>query len=133
LNTPESNSSTMTSWAASALGWQRRKESDDVSPWRNKGHKHAEMGSHRFKQMLPGRCPRKRRSMKAGLLDTPKLASKSPCDEARSLMKMVVAPGNDCGHSNAKSPKAHASSQRTHAAGWLARTSRKVSSCRTTE
>ena len=31
-NTPESNSSTMTSWAASAFGWQRRKESDDVKP-----------------------------------------------------------------------------------------------------
>ena len=29
-STPESNSSTMTSWAASAFGWQRRKESDDV-------------------------------------------------------------------------------------------------------
>ena len=31
-NRPESNSSTMTSWAASAFGWQRRKESDDVKP-----------------------------------------------------------------------------------------------------
>ena len=29
-NTPESNSSTMTSWAALVFGWQRRKESDDV-------------------------------------------------------------------------------------------------------
>src|SRR5262245_22617414 len=31
-NTPESNSSMMTSWAALAFGWQRRKESDDVKP-----------------------------------------------------------------------------------------------------
>ena len=31
--TPESNSSTMMSWAASAFGWQRRKESDDVKPF----------------------------------------------------------------------------------------------------
>ena len=34
-NTLESNSSTMTSWAASAFGWQRRKESDDVKPLEN--------------------------------------------------------------------------------------------------
>src|SRR5262245_60895502 len=31
-NTPESNSSTRMSWAASAFGWQRRKESDNVNP-----------------------------------------------------------------------------------------------------
>src|SRR6266566_7689348 len=31
-NTRESNSSTMTSWAASAFGWQKRKESDDIKP-----------------------------------------------------------------------------------------------------